>query len=226
MSRPTAHAPEGDTQRPVEGAAPESDRSASEPVAPELAPDEAADPMAVLAQEAADVKDRWLRALAEMENLRRRTEREVADTRAYAITGFARDVLSVADNMRRALDAFDAEHRQTADPGTKALIEGIELTERELLKILEKHGVRKLDPQGSKFDPHRHQAMYEVPDASVPSGTVVQVVQPGYTIGERVLRPALVAVSKGGPKAAPATAQAPAESANDNAASDESPGAT
>jgi molecular chaperone GrpE len=222
MNRPTARAPEGDSERTMEGAAPESDGSAGEPVAPELEPAEG-DPTAALAQEAAEVKDRWLRALAEMENLRRRTEREVADTRSYAISSFARDLLGVADNMRRALDAFDAEHRQSADPGTKALIEGVELTERELLKTLEKHGVRKLDPQGTKFDPHRHQAMYEVPDASVPSGTVVQVVQPGYTIGERVLRPALVAVSKGGPKAARASAEAPGESANDNAASDEFP---
>ena len=110
------------------------------------------------------------------------------------------DLLAVADNMRRALDAFGAEPHEAPDAGTKALLEGIELTERELLKVLEKHGVRKLDPEGAKFDPHRHQAMYEVPDESVPAGTIVQVVQPGYVIGERVLRPALVAIAKGGPK--------------------------
>ena len=190
------------------------------------APERAADPTA-LVQEAAELKDRLLRALAEMENLRRRTEREVADARAYGISAFARDLLAIADNMRRALDAFGAEPHEAPDAGTKALLEGIELTERELLKALEKHGVRKLDPEGSKFDPHRHQAMYEVPDESVPAGTIVQVVQPGYTIAERVLRPALVAVAKRGPKvSAPEAAgeEPAAASANDNSAPDESPG--
>jgi molecular chaperone GrpE len=168
------------------------------------------DPMETLAREAADFKDRLLRSLAEMENLRRRTDKQVADERVYGITTLARDVVGVADNMRRALDAVGPELRSNADPGVKALIEGVELTERELLKVLEKHGVKKLEPLGAKFDPNVHQAMYEVPDASVPPGTVVQVVQAGYTIGERVLRPALVAIAKGGAK--PATA-----SANDNA---------
>ncbi|MGD5652402.1 nucleotide exchange factor GrpE, partial [Xanthomonas citri pv. citri] len=119
----------------------------------------------------------------------------------YGITGFARDVLDIADNLQRALDAVPAEARAAADPGLTALIEGVELTERSLLSALEKHGVKKLDPQGQKFDPNFHQAMYEVPDASVPAGTVVQVMQAGYTIGERVLRPALVGVAKGGAKA-------------------------
>jgi molecular chaperone GrpE len=173
-----------------------------------------------LAQEVAELKDRLLRALAEMENLRRRTEREVADARAYGISAFARDLLAVADNMRRALDAFGAEPHEAPDAGTKALLEGVELTERELLKTLEKHGVRKLDPEGAKFDPHFHQAMYEVPDESVPAGTIVQVVQPGYTIGERVLRPALVAVAKGGPKTA--GAEPAVATANDNSAPDSS----
>jgi len=183
-----------------------------ENAAPEAAPEGAAeDPVAALAREAAENKDRWLRTLAEMENLRRRTDREVADARAYGITNFARDIVGVADNMQRALQALDDELREKADSGVKALLDGVELTERELLNVLEKHGVKKLEPAGQKFDPNFHQAMYEVPDESVPSGTVVQVVQPGYTIGERVLRPALVAVSKGGPKA---SADAPA---NDNA---------
>ncbi|WP_315702232.1 MULTISPECIES: nucleotide exchange factor GrpE [unclassified Bradyrhizobium] len=159
-----------------------------------------------LAKEAAEARDKMLRTLAEMENLRKRTAREVADARMYGITGFARDVLDIADNLQRALDAVPAEARAAADPGLKALIEGVELTERSLHNTLEKNGVKKLDPSGQKFDPNFHQAMYEVPDPSVPSGTVVQVVQAGYTIGERVLRPALVGVSKGGPKAAPAAA--------------------
>ena len=181
--------------------------------APETAQTEAqADPIAALAKEATDLKDRLLRTLAEMENVRRRTEREVADARVYGVTNFARDILAVADNMERALKALDDEIREKADAGVKALLDGVELTERELIKVMEKHGVRKLEPQGQKFDPNLHQAMFEIPDESVPAGTVVQIMQPGYTIGERVLRPALVGVSKGGPKAQ-ATAEA---AANDN----------
>jgi len=160
----------------------------------------------VLTKELNETRDKMLRTLAEMENLRQRTRREVADAKTYGITGFARDVLEIADNLQRALDAVPAEARATADPGLKALIEGVELTERSLLNALEKNGVKKFDPAGQKFDPNFQQAMYEVPDPSVPSGTVVQVVQAGYTIGERVLRPALVGVSKGGAKAAPAAA--------------------
>jgi len=169
-----------------------------------------ADPATALAREAADLKDRLLRSLAEMENLRRRTEKQVDDARVYGIANFARDSLGVADNMRRALDAVTPELRESADTAVKALIEGVELTERELLRVLEKHGVKKLEPLGNKFDPNLHQAMYEVPDPSVPAGTVAQVVQAGYTIGDRVLRPALVAVAKGGAKPGPAPA-------NDNA---------
>ena len=99
-----------------------------------------------------------------MENLRKRTEREVIDARIYGIAGFARDVLAVADNMHRALEAIAPELREAADAKVKALIEGVELTERELLKMLEKNGVKKFSPQGEKFDPNLHQAMYEVPD--------------------------------------------------------------
>jgi len=159
-----------------------------------------------LTKEVAEARDRVLRTLAEMENLRKRTAKEVADARAYGITGFARDVLDLADNLQRALDAVPAETRELADPMLKTLIEGVELTERSLLNALEKNGVKKFDPQGEKFNPNFQQAMYEVPDASVPAGTVVQVVQAGYMIGDRVLRPALVGVSKGGAKAAPAAA--------------------
>jgi molecular chaperone GrpE len=159
-----------------------------------------------LTREVAEARDKMLRTLAEMENLRQRTRREVSDAKTYGITGFARDVLDIADNLQRALDAVPSETRAAADPGLKSLIEGVELTERSLLNALEKNGVKKFDPTGEKFDPNFQQAMYEVPDPSVPSGTVVQVVQAGYTIGERVLRPALVGVSKGGAKAAPAAA--------------------
>jgi molecular chaperone GrpE len=155
----------------------------------------------LLVKEATESRDKMLRTLAEMENLRKRTAREVADARAYGITGFARDILDIADNLQRALDAIPAEAKETADPGIKAFIEGVELTERSLLNTLEKNGVKKFDPFGEKFDPNFQQAMYEVPDPTGPSGTVVQDVQAGFMIGERVLRPALVAVSKGGAKA-------------------------
>jgi molecular chaperone GrpE len=158
-----------------------------------------------LTQEAAESRDKMLRTLAEMENLRKRTQKEIADGRTYAITNFAREVLDIADSLQRALDAVPADTKAAADPGLKALLEGVELTERSLHNTLEKNGVKKFDPSGEKFDPNFQQAMYEVPDSSVPAGTVVQVVQAGYTIGERVLRPALVAVSKGGAKAAAAS---------------------
>jgi len=158
---------------------------------------------------AAEFKDKLLRALADMENLRKRTEREVADARQYGIAGFARDVLQVADNMHRALDAIGDELRESSDANVKALVEGVDLTERELMKVLEKHGVKMFMPIREKFDPNFHQAMYEVPDSDAPPGTVVQVIQAGYLLGERVLRPAMVAIAKAAPKAAP-------NSANDN----------
>ena len=163
--------------------------------------DPVAEALALLTAERDELKDRTLRTLAEMENLRRRTEREVSDARSYAVTNFARDVLNVADNVRRALDSVPADQRADADGALKGLIDGIELTERDLAKTLERHGVKVVEPKGQRFDPNRHQAMFEVPDAEVPAGTVVQVVQSGYVIGERVLRPALVGVAKGGPKA-------------------------
>jgi molecular chaperone GrpE len=179
---------------------------------PETAAAAAGDPKpsTSLDRELAEMKDRLLRTLAEMENLRKRTEREVTDARLYGVASFARDVLSVADNIRRALEAVPAEALANAQ-AMKVLVDGVELTERELLKALEKNGVRQFTPHGEKFDPNVHQAMYEVPDPSVPAGSIVQVMQPGYMIGERVLRPALVAVAKGGPKAAPNSA-----SGNDN----------
>src|SRR3954447_11475773 len=166
-----------------------------------------------LDRELAEARDRLLRTLADMDNMRKRTEREVADAKVYGVSSFARDILGVADNMHRAMQALDDELRAKADDSMKALLDGVELTERELMNVLDKHGVKKLEPQGQKFDPNRHQAMFEVEDASVPNGTVVQVMQAGYLIGERVLRPALVAVSKGGAKPAPASAAA---TANDN----------
>src|ERR1041385_6870888 len=123
----------------------------------------AASAVAALAKEAADYKDRLLRTLAEKENLRRRTEREIADTRQYAVANFARDLLAVADNMQRALDTLSADFRDQADPVIKSHIEGVELTERELVKVMEKHGIKRFDPQGQKFDPNLHQAMSRCP---------------------------------------------------------------
>jgi molecular chaperone GrpE len=158
--------------------------------------------------ENAELKDRLLRALAEMENLRRRTEREVADARAYGVANLARDMLSVADNLARAVESFPADERAAADTALKALIEGVELTERDLHAALGRYGVTKLSPEGEKFDPNFHQAMFEMPHESLPAGAVAQVVQSGWKIGERVLRPALVGVSKGAAKAAPKAEEA------------------
>ncbi|MGD9838425.1 MAG: nucleotide exchange factor GrpE [Afipia sp.] len=193
-------------KEPQDASAPEAARDSladKEPVVskPYVMPDDPEEgSVEALTKEVAEAKDRTLRTLAEMENLRKRTAKEVSDARTYGITAFARDVLDIADNLQRALDAVPAEAREAADAGLKSLIEGVEITEKSLLKALEKNGVSKLDPLGEKFNPNFHQAMYEVPDSSVPAGTVVQVVQGGYTIGDRVLRPALVAVSKGGAK--------------------------
>jgi molecular chaperone GrpE len=187
--------PHGQKDNPAPGADPVVSK-------PYIMPDDPAEgSVEALASELTEARDKMLRTLAEMENLRKRTAREVADARTYSITGFARDVLDIADNLQRALDAVPAETRESADPMLKALIEGVELTERSLLNGLEKNGVRKFDPSGEKFDPNFQQAMYEVPDPSVPPGTVVQVIQAGYTIGDRVLRPALVGIAKGGAKA-------------------------
>jgi molecular chaperone GrpE len=197
-----------DTPRP-DSAAPDSENPSEARGAKPQASKPYVDP-SLLVDEAAEMKNRLLRALADMENLRKRTEREVADARQYGIASFARDILGVADNFGRALESVGPELRNSEEPGVTALIEGVELTERDLQKALEKNGIRKIEPMGEKFDPNLHQAMYEIPDPSVPSGIVVQVVQPGYVIGERILRPAMVAVSKGGPKIA-------APVANDNA---------
>jgi molecular chaperone GrpE len=194
----------------------QTEQPQDQPPAPavEIAEPAATDPAEVLVKEAAELKDKLLRTLAEMENLRRRSEREVADARLYGIANFARDVLGVADNMRRALDAAGTELRESTDDKTRALIDGIDLTERELLKVMEKHGVKRLDPQGEKFDPNFHQAMFELPDPNAVPGTVVQVMQAGYKLGERVLRPALVGVAKAPPKP---TADVPA---NENSQQD------
>ena len=173
----------------------------AEAIDPAAAPEgSTADQATALEAERNDLKDRLLRSLAEMENLRRRTEREVADARNYSVTKFATDMVGVVDNLRRALEAVPAEAAAAADGAFKALIDGVELTERDLLKSLERHGVRKIEPKGEKFDPNLHQAMFEAPDPETPKGHVTQVVQPGFTIAGRSLRAALVGVSSSGPK--------------------------
>ncbi|MSO66356.1 MAG: nucleotide exchange factor GrpE [Pseudolabrys sp.] len=196
--RPAAH----DTAAKYEGVLPEGEAAS----APEMVP---AEQVTAALEAAAEFKDKLLRTLAEMENLRKRTEREVADARQYGIAGFARDVVGAVDNMHRALTTIDAELRELGDAKVIAMIEGVELTERELLKAIEKHGVKKFSPEGEKFDPNVHQAMYEVQDSDFPPGHIAQVIQAGYMLGDRVLRPALVAVVK-------APSKSPQSSANDN----------
>ena len=182
---------------------PQANEAAPKTAAPADTGEDVAGDLETLLAENTDMRDKLLRTMADMENLRRRTEREKEDTARYAISNFARDVLTIGDNLRRVIEHVPADSA-AQDPALKSFLEGVELTERELLKMLEKHGVTKLEPLGQRFDPNQQQAMYEVPDKNVPDGTVVQVMQAGFTIGDRVLRPALVAVSKGGPKAAPA----------------------
>ena len=152
--------------------------------------------IAQLKEEAASLKDRLLRTAADMDNLRKRAEREKAEATLYAATNFARDLLSVADNMQRALAAMSPETKEAADEATKNLLTGIELTEKELLNVFQRYGIRKVDTVGSKFDPNLHQALFEMPTAEHPPGTVVQEMQSGFAIGERCLRPAMVGVAK------------------------------
>ena len=156
----------------------------------------------LLKAEIADLKERYIRLAADMENLRRRTEREVKDARTFAISNFARDVLGVSDDLSRAMQVV-RDSQNTEDPlaAVAGLVEGIAATERAMITTMERHGVTRVDPMGEKFDPNFHQAMFEVPDATKPNNTVMNVVQAGFKIGERMLRPALVSVSKGGPKA-------------------------
>lgn len=158
-----------------------------------------AERLATAEADLAAVTEKWKRALAETENVRRIAARDREDAGKYAITRFARDILSVADNLRRALDSMDKEARQT-DAGLDALASGVELTERELLATLARYGITPIAAEAEPFDPHVHEALFEVPDQSVPHGTVVHVLEPGYIIHDRPLRPARVGVSKGGPR--------------------------
>jgi len=158
--------------------------------------DERDEEIIVLKEEAAALKDRLLRLAAEMENLRKRTEREKAEATLYAASNFARDLLSVADNLSRALQALPSDERDSAGEIEKNLIAGVEVTERELLNVFQRHGIRRIEAVGQKFDPNFHQAMFEMPTSEKPPGTVMQELQSGYAVGERCLRPSLVGVAK------------------------------
>ena len=177
---------------------------AAEPAANNNAEDKATVPpearAAALEAELAEHKDRLLRALAETENTRRRAQREREDAAKYAITGFAKDLLSAADNLRRALDSLPQS--EIRDERTRSLLEGVAATERELLSVFERHGIRRIDPKGERFDHNFHQAVFEAERPGQPSGTVAEVLQPGYVLHDRLLRPAMVGVAKGGPKPA------------------------
>lgn len=190
------------------GSAPETETPATAPNAtPEAATPAAKGPeqlvIARLEAETADLRDRLLRAHAEMDNVRKRLEREKADASKYAISKFARDVVGIGDNVQRALDAVPTRSMEQ-DPSLKSFVEGVTMIEREFISVLGRHGVKRLDPKGEPFDPNLHQAVVEVPSPDIPAGKVAQVFQHGYVIEDRILRPAMVAVSKGGPK--PATA--------------------
>jgi molecular chaperone GrpE len=203
-----AAAPEADTVTDeAEAARVEPAGSAAEAAAAEIAEAEAVPPpeppepplgdeLQQLRDENAKLRDQALRAMAEAENTRRRVIREKEDMARYAIAGFARDLLMTADNLRRALEAVPEEARQ-ADPVLAAMVDGVAASEKEMLSSFEKHGIAKLDPFGEKFDPHYHQAMFEVEGSGQVPGTVVQVLQPGYVLNGRLLRPAMVAVAKG-----------------------------
>lgn len=183
-------APEGDAgDAGGEDAAPEGD-GGEEPEADEAACGETA------------LKDQLLRALAETENARRRARKDIADARAYAISRFAQDLLGVADNLSRALESIP-EERRAEDEAVKAIADGIEMTARELESVLGRHGITRIDPLGEAFDYNLHQALFETADTDKPDGTVVQVAQVGYRIGDRLLRAAMVGVAKGGAAPAP-----------------------
>ena len=152
-----------------------------------------------LQTEAADFKDKWLRAHAEIDNIRKRSDREKEEIAKYAVSKLARDIVNVGDNFQRAIEAVPAGAADQ-DPALKSFLEGVTLTERELLNVLERHGIKRVQPMNEPFNPHLHQAVMEIPRSDVPEGTIVQVFQSGFMIEERVLRPAMVGVAKGGAK--------------------------
>jgi len=192
--------PKNDQPPPNEARKSGSESSLSQPDAEsDIASPEPFTELENLYAENAALKDKLLRSLAEMENLRRRTEREVADAKTYGISKFAREMLAFADNLRRAIESVPAQARENKSVGV--LLEGMDVMERDFQARLSRFGVTKMEPMGQRFDPNQHEALFEIPDESQPSGAVAQVIEPGYLIGERVLRPAKVGVTRGGPKA-------------------------
>ena len=169
--------------------------SVSEAAPDNTAPDNAARQIAELTKKLTETKDKMLRALAEVENMRRRTERERQDTAKFSVAGFARDLLTVSDNLRRALDAIPEDERNKNEQ-LKTIFTGVESTERELLHIFENNGIKKIDPLNQKFDPNLHEVIFEVPAEGKAPGTIVQIIEPGDMIHERLLRPARVGVAK------------------------------
>lgn len=190
--RPPADTPAADSAATAAPASSGAEAAAGEAVS-------TVERLAAAEGEVARLKDEYLRALAEVENVRRRAARDRQEAAQYAVSSLARDLLSVADNLQRALTSV-AEGARRQDPALDALMSGVEMTEKELLAILERYGVKRIAAEGQVFDPHVHEALYEIPDASVPHGTVLQVVQPGYIIHDRTLRPARVGIARGGPK--------------------------
>ena len=186
---PTAEASPAEA---AEAADAEAETGAPEPAGPE---DEDEDALG-------ELRERLLRTMAELENTRRRGEREREETAKYAIAGFARSVLTVADNLRRAIASVPGEARE--NEAVQPLLAGVEMTERELLRAFERHGIKAVEPLGEKFDHNFHQAMFEVESAGQPPGTVVQVMETGYVIADRLLRPAMVGIAKAKPAADPA----------------------
>jgi molecular chaperone GrpE len=200
-----ANTPPNDSERagstPAQSGEPAPSASAStEPTSTHPADDA----VAALRTEAAELKDKLLRAHAEVENIRKRSEREKEETAKYAIARFARDIVNVGDNFQRAIDAVPVGAAEQ-DAALKSFLDGVTMTERELLNVLERHGIKRIQPVNEVFNPHLHQAVMEIQRTDVPAGTVVQVFQAGFTIEDRVLRPAMVAVAKGGPKPAQAS---------------------
>ena len=201
-----AEAPEAESE-PLDPSEPDTQPAQEERLDPGApgglhgADDDGGDPLVALKAEAAELKDQLLRAMAEGENLRRRLQKEKEDAAKYAAVPLARDLLGVADNLARALEAMSAEAAE-GNEAVKNLLAGVEMTQRELEGAFAKHGIQKVDPQGEKLNPHTHEAMFEVPTNDQPAGTVVQVIQPGYILADRLLRPARVGVAKPAPEGA------------------------
>lgn len=195
--------PDSDQPRPdgQPGDIPAADRAPGGPSSPQDAAltDALRLQIDMLRAEVADLKDRVLRAHAEMDNIRKRTEREKSEASKYAVTKFAHDIVTVGDNFQRAINTIPPGAAEET-PALKSFLEGVTMTERELINALERHGITRIDPTGEPFNPHLHQAVVEAPTLDVPAGTVVQVFQCGYLIEDRVLRPAMVSVAKGGAK--------------------------